>query len=53
MGFAAVNALLKGDTKKMVGLRGNSIYLTKLSEAIHQHNFKLEEDLMQMSIVLA
>ena len=53
MGFAAVNALLKGDTKKMVGLRGNSIYLTNLSEAIHQHDFKLEDDLMQMSVVLA
>jgi 6-phosphofructokinase 1 len=53
MGFAAVNALLEGDTKKMVGLRGNSIYLTNLSDAIHRNDFKLEEDLMQMSVVLA
>jgi 6-phosphofructokinase 1 len=53
MGFAAVNALLNGDTHKMVGLRGNSICLTSLSEAIHFHDFKLEDDLMQMSFVLA
>lgn len=53
MGFAAVNALLNGETRKMVGLRGNEIVLTSLNEALDQHDFKLEDDLMQMSVVLA
>lgn len=53
MGFAAVNALLAGETRKMVGLKGNVMTLTELTEAINHHSFKLEDDLMQMSHILS
>lgn len=53
MGFAAVNALLAGETRKMVGLKGNIMTLTELTEAINHHSFKLEDDLMQMSYILS
>jgi 6-phosphofructokinase 1 len=53
MGFAAVKALLNGETRKMVGLRGNSITFTDLVESIAGHEFKLEDDLMEMSTILA
>src|ERR1700754_1429815 len=48
LGFAAVNALIAGKTQSMVGLEANHIKLTGLEEALTQHQFKLEEDLMQM-----
>lgn len=53
MGFAAVKALLSGQSRKMVGLHGNNIELTDLREALSGHEFKLEEDLMEMSSILA
>ncbi|HET8827835.1 MAG TPA: 6-phosphofructokinase [Pelobium sp.] len=53
MGFAAVKALLAGESRKTVGLRGNKIVLTDIKEALCGHEFKLEEDLLEMSTVLA
>ncbi|WP_374163270.1 6-phosphofructokinase [Arcticibacter sp. MXS-1] len=53
MGYAAVKALLAGENRKMVGLRGNEIKLTDLEDAIHNHSFKLEEDLLDMATILA
>jgi 6-phosphofructokinase 1 len=53
MGYAAVNALLRGESRKMVGLRGNQIVLTDIEEAINNHEFKLEDDLMEMVKVLS
>ncbi|HEY8780795.1 MAG TPA: 6-phosphofructokinase [Mucilaginibacter sp.] len=53
LGFAAVNALINGETQVMVGLEANSIKLTGLEEALNQHEFKLEEDLMQMAEILS
>jgi len=53
MGYAAVRALLAGENRKMVGLRNNRIQLTDLEEAIHNHSFKLEEDLMEMANILS
>ncbi|MBK0381036.1 6-phosphofructokinase [Mucilaginibacter segetis] len=53
LGYAAVNALIKGETQKMVGLEANHIKLTGLEEALNQHQFKLEEDLMEMSEILS
>ncbi len=53
MGFAAVNALLKGETQKMVGLRGNHIELTDIEEALTNHEFKLEDDLVEMIKILS
>jgi 6-phosphofructokinase 1 len=53
LGFAAVNELLKGGTGKMVGLRGNWVQVTDLREALNNHTFKLEEDLLEMAKVLS
>ncbi len=52
LGFAAVNCLIAGETQKMVGLRGNEVRSTPLEDALH-HQFKLEEDLMQLSEILS
>lgn len=53
MGFAAVKAILRGETRKMVGLRSNQIVLTDLKEALTEHEFMLEDDLLEMSVILA
>ncbi|MES2266659.1 MAG: 6-phosphofructokinase [Bacteroidota bacterium] len=53
LGFAAVNAMISGETQKMVGLEANHIKLTSLEEALTQHQFKLEDDLMQMADILS
>ncbi|MBB6497916.1 6-phosphofructokinase [Pedobacter cryoconitis] len=53
LGYAAVNELLKGSTQQMVGLRGNEIKLTSLDEALTEHSFKLESDLLEMTKVLS
>ena len=53
LGYAAVNALLVGHTQKMVGLEANHIKITTLEEALNQHEFKLEEDLLQMVDILS
>ncbi len=53
LGFAAVNALLNGESMKMVGLRGNEIHLTSLDEALNMHTYKLEDDLLEMTHVLS
>jgi len=53
LGFAAVNAMIAGESQKMVGLQANNIVLTSLEEALNQHEFKLEDDLLIMSKVLS
>lgn len=53
LGYAAVKALIAGENRKMVGLRDNQIKLTELTEAIHNHSFKLEEDLLEMAHILS
>ncbi|WP_432709011.1 6-phosphofructokinase [Pedobacter sp.] len=53
LGFAAVNELLKGNTRQMVGLRGNEIKSTPIEDALSNHNFKLESDLLEMTKVLS
>ena len=53
LGFAAVNELFKGTTASMVGLRGNDVKVTSLEEALIEHSFKLEDDLLEMTKVLS
>jgi 6-phosphofructokinase 1 len=53
LGYAAVNALLAGKSGQMVGLRANEILLTDLEEALTSHEFKLEDDLMEMAHILS
>ena len=53
LGYAAVNALIAGETQKMVGLQANHILLTSLEEALNHHEFKLEADLLEMAAILS
>lgn len=53
LGYAAVNAIIAGKTQMMVGLEANHIKITSLEEALNQHQFKLEDDLMQMAEILS
>src|SRR6195952_5100945 len=53
LGFAAVNALIAGESQKMVGLEANHIKLTTLEEALTEHEYKLEPDLLKMVDVLS
>lgn len=53
MGYAAVKALINGKTRKMVGLRGNEMVFTDLKEALTDHEFKLEDDLLEMATILS
>ncbi len=52
-GYAAVKALINGENQKIIGIRGNSIALTSLHEALNLHEFKLEEDLMELTTILS
>ncbi|MBC7744805.1 MAG: 6-phosphofructokinase [Flavobacterium sp.] len=52
-GYAAVKALLAGETRQIVGIRGNTIKLTSLYEALNLHEFKLEEDLLELTHILS
>lgn len=53
LGFAAVRALINGENRQMVGLRGNTVVLTPLDEALNFSHFKLEDDLLEMVNVLS
>lgn len=53
LGYAAVNALIAGESMQMVGLYGNAIKLTSLEDALNTHNYKLESDLLEMTHVLS
>ncbi len=53
LGFAAVKGLIAGKSRQMVGLRGNSVVMTPLEEALNVTHFKLEDDLMEMVSVLS
>ncbi len=53
LGFAAVRRLLAGETRIMVGLRGNEIKATPLDEVLNRKVFKLSEDMLEMMDVLS
>lgn len=53
LGYAAVNEILRGNNKIMVGLRGNKIAVTTLEETLNKHTFNLEDDLVEMMEVLS
>jgi 6-phosphofructokinase 1 len=53
LGFAAVNALIAGKSRQMVGLQANIIVLTDLEEALSQHEYQLEDDLLKMAEILS
>lgn len=53
LGFAASNALLDGESRKVVGVRSNQLALTPLDEALDNNNFKLSEDLLEIAKVMS
>ncbi|WP_134090575.1 6-phosphofructokinase [Olivibacter sp. XZL3] len=53
LGFAAVKKLLQGESRIMVGLRGNDIVTTPLEVALRSKEFKLADDMIEMMNVLA
>lgn len=53
LGYSAVRAIAEGKSRKMVGLRGNSIQLTDLEIVLSHNEFKLEEDLLEMASILS
>ncbi|MGK6351435.1 6-phosphofructokinase [Parapedobacter sp. DT-150] len=53
LGFAAVRRLLAGETRVMVGLRGNEIQASSLEEVLNKKVFKLSEDMLEMMEVLS
>lgn len=52
-GYAAVKALLSGQNRQIVGLRGNRIEFTSLEEALNNKEFKLSDDMLAITEVLA
>ncbi|WP_207428934.1 6-phosphofructokinase [Pedobacter sp. SYSU D00535] len=53
LGYAAVKALIAGESRKMVGIQANKVCLTDIEEAINNHSIKLEDDLLVMMDVLS
>jgi len=53
MGYAAVNELLKGNTRATIGIRGSEIVTTPLEEALSKKELKLNEDLVEIAKIMA
>lgn len=52
-GYAAVNLLLEGKTRQIVGIRGNQIQHMDISESVNTKAFKLADDMIEISRILA
>ncbi|HUH18163.1 6-phosphofructokinase [Albibacterium sp.] len=53
LGFSAVNLLLSGESRKVVGLKGNEIHHVPIEESINNKAFKLAPDMIELSHILA
>jgi len=53
LGFSAVNLLLAGETRRVVGLKGNDIQHVPIEESINNKAFKLAPDMIELSHILA
>lgn len=53
LGFSAVNLLLAGESRKVVGLKGNEIQHVPIEESINNKAFKLAPDMIELSHILA
>lgn len=53
LGFSAVNLLLAGETRRVVGLKGNEIQHVAIEESINNKAFKLAPDMIELSHILA
>src|SRR5690606_393813 len=53
LGFSAVNLLLSGESRKVVGLKGNEIHHVPIEESINNKAIKLAPDMIELSHILA
>jgi len=53
MGYAAVNELLKGNSRATIGIRGADIVTTSLADALSKKELKLNEDLVEIAKIMA
>ena len=53
LGFSAVNLLLAGKTRRVVGLKGNDIQDVPIEESINKKAYKLAADMIELAHVLA
>src|SRR5690554_4651708 len=53
LGFASCNLLLQGKSRRVVGIRGSQVADVDLEESINNKEFKLADDMLEISRVLA
>lgn len=53
LGYAAVNLLLQGENRRMVGIRGQRVKHISLEESLEHKAFSLPQDMLALSKVLA
>jgi 6-phosphofructokinase 1 len=53
LGYAAINILLQGEYRRVVGIRGNSIQHIDLEESIKNKITKVSDDMFNMARILA
>lgn len=52
MGYTAVKELLQGKSQVTVGIRGTQMITTPLAEALHNKEFKLDEELLAIANIM-
>lgn len=53
LGYTAVNILLKGESRRVVGIRGTSVQHISLEESLSNKGILLSTDMLEMSRILA
>lgn len=53
LGYAAVNLLLQGESRRVIGIRGNAIAHISLEESINSKRIQLSQEMIEMARVLA
>ncbi len=53
LGFSAVNILLDGETRKVVGIRGTKVQYISLEESLSNKGVMLSDDMLEVARVLA
>lgn len=53
LGYTAVNILLQGESRRVVGIRGTSVQHISLEESLNNKGIMLSTDMLEMSRILA
>ena len=53
LGYTAINLLLQGESRRVVGIRGTSVQHIDLKESIENKSARLSEDMVTMAKILA